>query len=65
MYYSFIHLLVETMNSYFEKVCELDIIMNMEKVHYIFEEMVQNGQIQEASKMKILEPIFMLDRINQ
>ena len=35
MYYGFIHLLVETLNSYFEKVCELDIIMNLEKTHYI------------------------------
>lgn len=46
-------------------MCELDIIMNMEKVHYIFEEMVQNGQIQEASKAKIVEPLLQLDRIGQ
>ena len=64
-YFSFIHLLVETLNNYFEKVCELDIIMNMEKVHYIFEEMVQNGNIQETCKAKIIEPLLMLDRINQ
>lgn len=50
IYFSFIHLLVETLNSYFEKVCELDIIMNLEKAHYIIQEMIQNGEIQEASK---------------
>ena len=62
LYYTFIHLLVETLNSYFEKVCELDIIMNLEKTHFIIEEMIQNGQILEANKQKIIAPILMLDK---
>ena len=62
LYYTFIHLLVETLNSYFEKVCELDIIMNLEKTHFIIEEMIQNGQILEASKQRIVEPVKMLDK---
>lgn len=63
IYYSFIHLLVETLNSYFEKVCELDIIMNMEKTHYIIQEMVQNGEILEASKQEITYPLRRLDQL--
>ena len=62
LYYSFIHLLVETLNSYFEKVCELDIIMNLEKTHFIIEEMIQNGQILEASKKQIVEPLLEYDK---
>ena len=62
LYYTLIHLLVETLNSYFEKVCELDIIMNLEKTHFIIEEMIQNGQILETNKTRILEPIVMLDK---
>lgn len=62
VYYTFIHLLVETLNSYFEKVCELDIIMNIEKAYFILDEMVQNGQILEANKAKIIEPLLMLDK---
>ncbi|CAG8782484.1 18359_t:CDS:2, partial [Acaulospora morrowiae] len=36
---------VEILNSYFENVCELDIMYNIEKVHVILEEMVLNGRI--------------------
>jgi AP-4 complex subunit sigma-1 len=31
----FIHALVETMDKYFENVCELDIMFNLEKAHFI------------------------------
>jgi AP-4 complex subunit sigma-1 len=62
-YYSFIHLLVETLNKYFEKVCELDIIMNLEKTYYIIEEMILNGNILEANKDLIIEPVKTLDKV--
>ena len=39
----FIHNLVETMDKYFENVCELDIMFNIEKAHFIMDEMVMNG----------------------
>ena len=29
----FIHCLVETLDSYFENVCELDLMFNLEKAH--------------------------------
>ncbi|KAG2910039.1 hypothetical protein PC114_g9897 [Phytophthora cactorum] len=35
----FIHALVETMDKYFESVCELDIMFNLEKAHFILDEM--------------------------
>lgn len=34
----FIHSLVETMDKYFESVCELDIMFHIEKAHYIVDE---------------------------
>ncbi|KAG3172543.1 hypothetical protein C6341_g10225 [Phytophthora cactorum] len=43
----FIHALVETMDKYFESVCELDIMFNLEKAHFILDEMVMNGYIQK------------------
>ena len=39
----FIHNLVETLDTYFKNVCELDIMYNIEKAHYILDEMVMNG----------------------
>ena len=44
-YLEFIHNLVETMDKYFENVCELDIMYNIEKAHYILDEMIMNGHI--------------------
>ena len=35
----FIHALVETLDKYFENVCELDIMFNLEKAHFILDEM--------------------------
>ena len=36
--------------------------MNLDKTHFILEEMIQNGQIQEVCKQKVLEPLVMLDK---
>lgn len=61
-YYSFIHNVVETFDKYFESVCELDIMFNLEKAHYILEEMIQNGNIIEANKNIILSPLYALEK---
>ena len=53
---------METLNTYFHKVCELDIINNIEKAQFILEEIVQNGEIQEMNKQMILDPIQLYDK---
>lgn len=58
----FIHAFVETLDRYFENVCELDIMFHVEKAHFILEEMMQSGKIVEANKSNILTPIHLLDR---
>jgi AP-4 complex subunit sigma-1 len=58
----FIHSLVETMDKYFESVCELDIMFHIEKAHYIVDEMVTNGCIIENNKTNILKPIALIDK---
>jgi AP-3 complex subunit sigma len=42
-----IHVFVEALDNCFESVCELDIIFNMDKVHYILQEIVMGGMRQE------------------
>ena len=54
----FIHNLVETMDKYFENVCELDIMFNIEKAHFIIDEMVMSGYIVETNKTIILNPVI-------
>eukprot|EP01040_Poterioochromonas_malhamensis_P011519 gene11519-12561_t len=58
----FIHSLVETMDKYFESVCELDIMFHIEKAHYIVDEMVANGAIVENNKTNILKPLGLIDK---
>lgn len=58
----FIHSLVETMDKYFDSVCELDIMFHIEKAHYIVEEMVANGSIIENNKANILKPLALMDK---
>ncbi|CAM9145894.1 unnamed protein product [Ectocarpus fasciculatus] len=59
----FIHSLVETLDKYFESVCELDIMFHIEKAHYIVDEMVANGHIVENNKANILKPLQLMDKI--
>jgi AP-4 complex subunit sigma-1 len=54
-------LLVETYDAYFENVCELDIMFNLEKAHMIIEEAVMNGCIVETSKVNMLQPLQLID----
>ena len=58
----FIHALVETLDRYFENVCELDIMFNLEKAHFILDEMVMNGCIIETNKNNVLAPVQLLDK---
>ncbi|XP_038065830.1 AP-4 complex subunit sigma-like [Patiria miniata] len=58
----FIHLIVETLDKYFPKVTDLDIMFNLDKVYMILDEMVMNGCIVETSKAKILEPVRLIEQ---
>jgi len=61
----FIHNLVETLDKYFENVCELDIMFNLERAHFLLDEMVMNGRIVETNKKHILRPIRLMDQYKQ
>ena len=63
-YLEFIHNLVETLDKYFENVCELDIMFNIEKAHFVLDEMIMNGSIFETNKTTILSQIYALDKAN-
>merc|ERR1712166_1546698 len=58
----FIHALVETLDRYFENVCELDIMFNLEKAHFILDEMVMNGCIVETNKANVLNPLLTMEK---
>lgn len=58
----FIHALVETMDRWAGSICELDIMYQLEQVHFLLDEMVQNGYIVETNKSNILRPLDLMER---
>lgn len=54
----FIHNLVETLDKYFSNVCELDIMFNIEKAHFIVDEMIMGGYIVDCNKANVLNPVI-------
>jgi len=57
--------IVETMDKYFESVCELDIMFHIDKGHHILDEMVSNGAIIENNKTNILKPLALIDKASE
>lgn len=58
----FIHTLVETMDKWAGSICELDIMYQLEQVHFLLDEMVMNGYIVETNKNNILRPLDLMER---
>lgn len=48
---------------YFQSVCELDIMFNLEKTHFILDEMVLNGYICEGNRENVLKPMHLMDKV--
>ncbi|XP_029349126.1 AP-4 complex subunit sigma-1 isoform X3 [Echeneis naucrates] len=61
--YELVHNFVEVLDKYFSRVSELDIMFNLDKVHIILDEMIQNGHIVETNKTRVLAPLTALDKM--
>lgn len=61
--YELVHNFVEVLDKYFSRVSELDIMFNMDKVHIILDEMIQNGHVVETNRTRILAPLTALDTL--
>jgi AP-1 complex subunit sigma 1/2 len=60
-----IHHFVEILDKYFGNVCELDLIFNFQKAHYILDELLMGGEVQETSKRVILRSMQGQDLLMQ
>lgn len=58
----FIHTLVETMDKWAGSICELDIMYQLEQVHFLVDEMVMDGFIYETNKANVLRPLDLLEK---
>lgn len=61
--YELVHNFVEVLDKYFSRVSELDIMFNLDRVHIILDEMIQNGHIVETNRSRILAPLTALDKM--
>jgi AP-2 complex subunit sigma-1 len=58
-----IHFFVELLDAFFKNVCELDLIFNCDKVHYILDEIVMGGMVLETNVGDIMEAIVEMQRL--
>lgn len=61
--YELVQNFVEVLDKYFSHVSELDIMFNLDKVHIILDEIIQNGHVVETNKNRILAPLLALDKM--
>ena len=47
------------------QVCELDIIFNFQKAHYILDEFIMGGQVQEPSMKAVLKAVRLADDLER
>ncbi|XP_049596238.1 AP-4 complex subunit sigma-1 isoform X1 [Syngnathus scovelli] len=61
--YELVQNFVEVLDKYFSHVSELDIMFNLDRVHIILDEMIQNGRVVETSKSNVLGLLNALDKM--
>ena len=47
------------------KVCELDVIFNFEKAHFVWDELVIGGELLETSRRDVIEAVLDQDDIQR
>ncbi|CAL1713747.1 unnamed protein product [Somion occarium] len=62
-YLEAIHLFVEVLDSFFDNVCELDLVFNFYKVYAILDEVFLAGEIEETSKDVVLARLEELEKL--
>ncbi|CUM68041.1 uncharacterized protein PRCAT00005756001 [Priceomyces carsonii] len=63
-YLESLHFMVEILDTYFNNVCELDLVFNFYKLYVIIDEIFLAGEILEISKEKVLDRLALLDKLD-
>lgn len=56
---------VEILDSYFDSVCELDLIFNFHKAYFLLDEVFLNGELQDSSKKAVLRVCYAQDTLSE
>lgn len=60
--FEFIHCYVETLNAVFGNVCEIDIMYNLDRSHFILDEMIANGEVVDTNRQNITRPLTLMEK---
>jgi AP-1 complex subunit sigma 1/2 len=60
-----VHHYVEILDKYFGNVCELDVIFNFHKAHYMLDELLIGGELQETNKREVLRVTAAQDELSK
>lgn len=63
LYLESVHFFVEILDTYFDSVCELDLVFNFHKLYVVLDEVYLGGELQEILKNKVLLRLQYLDSI--
>lgn len=60
-YLESMHFFVEILDTYFDNVCELDLVFNFYKLYTVLDEIYLGGELQEILKLRVLSRLQYLD----
>lgn len=63
-YLESIHFFVEILDTYFDNVCELDLVFNFFKLYPVLDEVFLGGELLETLKTRVLQRLDYLDGIS-
>ncbi|KAJ8143536.1 hypothetical protein OY671_003338 [Metschnikowia pulcherrima] len=59
-----IHFFVEILDTYFDNVCELDLVFNFYKLYPVLDEIFMGGELMETSRSRVLQRLEYIDNIS-
>ena len=59
-----IHFFVEILVTYFDNVCELDLVFNFYKLYPVLDEIFMGGELMETLKSRVLQRLEYIDTIS-
>ncbi|CAN3374807.1 hypothetical protein DIURU_002216 [Diutina rugosa] len=62
-YLESLHFFVEILDTYFDNVCELDLVLNFYKLYVVLDEIYLGGEIHQISKSRVLDRLTELEAL--
>lgn len=63
-YLESVQFFVEILDTYFDNVCELDLVFNFYKLYQVVDEIYLGGELQEILKLKVINRLTYLDGLS-